>query len=192
MAHPDEIKWNARYLSEKSGYLTRQPHALLTSYADSLPETGLVLDIACGLAASSLYLASRHWRVIGLDIAEAALRMVQNKARKTDMSVSLAVMDLTSPWLPVSHFDAILNFYYLSRPLWDIYRKSLKPGGWLFFETFLWQSGIEVDREYYLQPGELRQAFSDWEIVHYEELERPHASHAKRQIAQLVARKPGC
>jgi SAM-dependent methyltransferase len=191
MPHSDETKWNSRYRSEKSGYLSRQPHALLTSYTDSLPETGLVLDIACGLAASSLSLAARHWRVIGLDIAEAALRLVQEKARKTDIPVSLAVIDLTSPWLPDSYFDAILNFYFLSRSLWDVYKKSLKPGGWLFVETFVWQPGIDVDREYYLHPGELRQAFSDWEIMHYKELQRPHASDAKRQVAQFVARKPG-
>jgi SAM-dependent methyltransferase len=191
MTHPDETKWNARYLSEKSGYLTRQPHTLLTSYADSLPETGLALDMACGLAASSLYLASRPWRVIGLDIAETALRMVQEKARKTDLPVSLAAMDLTAPWLPDSHFDVILNFYYLVRPLWAVYRKSLKPGGWLFVETFVWQPGIEADREYYLQPDELRQVFADWKIMHYEELQRPHASDTKRQIAQLIARRPG-
>jgi hypothetical protein len=42
-------------------------------------------------------------------------------------------------------FDVILNFYYLSRLLWDTYRKALKPGGLLFFETFVRDDSFSVE-----------------------------------------------
>ncbi len=97
-----------------------------------------------------------------------------------------------NPWFPPAHFDVILNLYFLSRPLWKHYREALKPGGLLFFETYLSEKGSDPAR--YLQTQELRQAFSDWEIIHYLETERQVRSHngvdGMRWSAQLVARKP--
>jgi SAM-dependent methyltransferase len=101
-------------------------------------------------------------------------------------------MDLTDPWLPREYFDVILNFYYLSRPLWNTYHEALKPGGLLFFETFLCEA--DMNPSHYLDSLELKKAFDDWEIIHYAEVQRashlPDHSSKKRRVAQLVARKP--
>lgn len=123
-------------------------------------------------------------------MAEIALRLAQAQALKEAVSISLAVMDLTDLWLPESHFDVILNFYFLAHPLWAVYKKSIKPGGFLLFETFVWQPDIEMKPDHYLLPGELRQAFIDWDILFYEEKNHFHNSRKIRRIAQLVARKP--
>ncbi len=190
MPHPDALKWNTRYSSDPHRSEQKRPHALLTSHLHLLPAPGLAVDMACGTSASGLFLAAHKWQVICLDVAESALRHAQVRARKDTLPISFAVMDLTYPWLPVSSFDAILNFYYLARPLWETYKKSLKPGGVLFFETYVWQPGIEMNPAHYLQPDELRQAFMDWEILHYHELNCPRSSDKLRQIAQLIVRAP--
>jgi len=191
MPNPDALEWNARYQSEPQRRIPRAARSLLTAHIEQLPASGLALDMACGTASTSLYLAARGWQVIGLDVAESALRLAQVQARKAKLPASFAVMDLTDPWLPASHFDVILNFYFLVRPLWSLYKEALKPGGLLFFETFLWQPEIELRPERYLLPDELRQAFADWEILHYKENDHPHGQSRLRRIAQLVARKPG-
>jgi len=191
MPHPDAVEWNARYLSEPERMAPGAPRALLTSHLDALPPGGLALDMACGTAGTGLFLAARGWQVTGLDVAESALRIARAHAPAMAGSVSLAVMDVLDPWLPACHFDLILNFYFLSRQLFPTYKQALKPGGLLFFETFVWEPGITLKPERYLQPGELREAFSGWEMLHYTELDQPRGSGSARGIAQLVARRPG-
>lgn len=191
MLHPDALHWNARYASEQKYLFKKEPRPLLTSRLNLLPETGLALDVACGTSPTGIFLAARGWQVIGLDVAETALRRAQLRARKEALPVSLAVVDLTRVRLPADRFDLILNFYYLERSLWTSYQKALKPGGLLFFETFLWHPEVEHHPEYYLQPDELRQAFADWDILHYDEINHPrHNEYGTKRIAQLVARKP--
>jgi len=191
MPHPDALHWNARYASEQKYLFKQEPRPLLTSRLNLLPETGLALDVACGTTPSGIFLAERGWRVIGLDVAETALRRVQARAKKDALPVSLAVVDLTRIRLPAARFDLILNFYYLERSLWSAYQQALKSGGLLFFETFLWHPEVEDHPEYYLQPDELRQAFAGWDILFYDEINRPRRNeHGTKRVAQLVARKP--
>jgi len=192
MPHPDALYWDHRYNHEASRFIPRSPHGLVIEHLDLFPSNGLVLDMACGTTSTGRYLASRGQWIIALDISIAALRIAQSQVKKDALPISLAVMDLTHPWLPREHFDVILNFYYLSRPLWKTYRETLKPGGLLFFETFLWEADMNPD--HYLDSLELKKAFDDWEIIHYAEIQRashlPNHSGEKRRVAQLVARKP--
>jgi hypothetical protein len=189
LPNPDAIEWNARYETDPQRSDPRDPRTLLTNHLDMLPARGLAVDMACGTSASGLFLASRGWQVIGLDVAESALRIAQARARSERIGISLAVFDLTNPWLPECHFDIILNFYFLVRPLWALYKKAIKPGGLLFFETFLWQPTIEIRPERYLQPGELKQAFSDWDILLYEETDHHRYLPQMRRCARLIARR---
>ncbi len=58
----------------------------------------------------------------------------------------------------------LLTLRYLARAALHSYRKTLKPGGLLFFEAFLAGKGQAV-KAYDLLPGELRQAFGDYEVL---------------------------
>ena len=189
MEHPDALLWNDRYIKEATSYSQKLPRPLVTSHLDLLPQNGLVLDVACGTTPTGRFLASRGWRVVALDVSIAALRLAQPQVQKEALPVSMAVMDLVDPWLPREHFDVILNFYYLSRPLLQTYRNSLKPGGLLIFETFLWKENM-TPKDHYLDSFELRNAFGEWELIHYVETHRPDHPDKKRRIAQLIARKP--
>ena len=74
--------------------------------------------------------------------------------------------------------------------LFPAYRQALRPGGLLFFETFVHQEAGDTPA-YLLVPGELHQAFADFEIVHsLETAVRGPRSGKFRDIAQLIARKP--
>jgi SAM-dependent methyltransferase len=192
MPHPDALYWDQRYSHEASRYAPRSLHRLVTVHLDLFPSNGLVLDMACGTTSTGKLLASHGQRIIALDVSIAALTIAQLEARIDALPISLAVMDLTDPWLPRAHFDVILNFYYLSRPLWKTYRNALKPGGLLFFETFLCEADMNPD--HYLDSLELKNAFDDWEILQYAEVQRAshlqNQSSKKRRVAQLVARKP--
>jgi tellurite methyltransferase len=192
MSHPDAQIWNARYLTEKEHWFRRQPYALVRSYANQLPRGGLALEVAAGAAPVGIFLAKRGLRVVAMDISEFGLRLAQQRARELALPLALVVMDLSNPWLPPAGFDVILNFYYLSRPLFESYRQALKPGGWLFFETFVENTHRRCNPAHYLEPEELYSAFHDWEILHLDETWRKQRDgmFSSRRIAQLVARKP--
>ena len=191
MPHPDAQFWDARYLTDKAHWARRQPYPLLRSYADQLPAAGLALEVAAGAAPAGIFLAGRGLRVIAMDISEAGLRLAQQRAHELCLPLALVVMDMSDPWLPPAGFDIILNFYYLSRPLFETYRQALKPGGWLFFETFVQDPDRRCNSAHYLESGELYSAFQDWEILHWAETWRKRGGNtlSSRRIAQLVARK---
>lgn len=198
MPHADAQVWDHRYTNDERWRDLRSPRPLVTTHLNLLPRKGLVLDAACGTTPTGLHLAQRGWRVIALDVSNAALRLAQSRVRKEALPVSFALMDLTNPWLPAERFDVILNFYYLSRPLLSTYRGALKPGGMLFFETFLRDEHFSHETDgnphHYLEPSELKAAFVDWDEIHYAETLRTSRSTERknkpRPIAQLVARKP--
>jgi SAM-dependent methyltransferase len=191
MPHPDAQVWNARYQSDDNLYLRRQPYSLVRSFADQLPLGGLALEVAAGMSPVGIFLASRGLRVIAMDISEAGLRIAQQRACKRSLPLNLVVMDLTDPWLPPSGLDVILNFYFLSRPLFECYRQALKPGGWLFFETFSDDNLGRSNPAHTLDSGELYSAFHDWDILYWKETWKKRRSgiFPSRRIAQLVARK---
>jgi len=198
MPHPDALIWDDRYSNDVRWRDLNSPRPLLVLHLDLLPRGGRVLDVACGTTPTGLHRARQGWQVIALDVSTVALRIAHSKVREEGLPVSFAVMDLLNPWLMPEHFDVILNFYYLSRPLWETYREALKPGGLLFFETFVRDDPFSVETDgnplYYLEPEELRSTFKGWQIIHYEETHRVsrsmHQQNKPRRIAQLVARKP--
>ena len=154
-----------------------------------LPPRGLALDAAMGLGGNAGFLIERGLRVIGIDASEVA---VQRAKARWPMLLAI-VADLTRFQLPEDAFDVVLNFYYLQRDLWPAYRKALRPGGLLIFETLT--RDMLIDRpdynpDYLLAPGELRNAFADWEILVYREGSAEVERESRRAVASLVARKP--
>lgn len=192
MPHPDALIWDERYLYDQEHYLRREPYGLVKDFASRLPAGGLALEVACGPAPAGVFLSGKGLRVIALDISLAGLRLAQARARRVGNSLSLAVMDMQDAWLPAAKFDLILNFYYLARPMLSKYRQAVKPGGWLFFETYLQDPDRRHNPAHTLESGELPAAFKDWEILLQTETWRKRASGQQpaRRIAQLVARKP--
>ncbi len=188
---PEEAaqRWNERYLHEKRYATFNQPRAFLVENSHYLPRTGLALDAAMGLGGNAGFLLGRGLRVVGVDISSVAVR----RAKARNPQLMAVIGDLTRFRLLPGAFDVILNFYYLHRELWSVYRSTLCPGGILFFETLtqeMRQTNPEIDPIYLLEPGELRRAFLDWEILVYREnwidTDREHP----RPVASLVVRRP--
>ncbi len=159
--------------------------------AGALP--GPVLDLACGDGHNGILLAERQLEVICCDVSTEALDRARALAAEHGVSVSLWQVDLERPRinpLPEDWYGAILVFRYLHRPLFPCIRKALRVGGLLVYETFTveqTQYGRPRNPHHLLKPGELSQAFADWEIVHSFEGVK---ENPRRGVAQLVCRKP--
>lgn len=188
--HPDARRWDDRYAQDGDDWLNGRPRQLLLDFAHLLPSSGLALDAAAGVAAHGLFLAERGLHVIALDISEVGLRLARQRARVKGVCLETAVLDLASPWLPANTFDVIVNFRFLERSTFPVYQHALKPGGLIFFETFL-KTEPNVDYpDHYLNPNELRRAFSEFEIIHHTVTEVTGACSVRQKVTeQLVARK---
>lgn len=164
MSHPDATRWNGRYATEGARWLQNQPRSLLQTWLPHLPHHGLALDAASGVGVNGLALARRGLRVIALDVSLVGLRLARQLFAEKGLPLETAVYDLSQPWFPPHVFDVILNFRFLERATFSMYRRALKPGGWLLFEAFVKTDRAHTYPSHYLEPGELLAAFSDFDI----------------------------
>ncbi len=184
----DAGRWNERYQNNHDRDL-QKPRSFLIEHMHLLPPSGLALDLAMGAGKNTEALLERGYRVVGVDISsEAVLR-----AKRRFPALQAVVADLTCFCLPAETFDLVLNFYYLQRSWWTEFRRILKPGGILVYETLtIGMRGPmpEINPDYLLQPGELRQAFQDWELLVYREGWVENDRGRQKAIANMIARRP--
>jgi SAM-dependent methyltransferase len=193
---PEE--WDERY-RRPDYWAGREPVPFLCQVLPILPR-GKALDVASGEGRNAVFLAQHGWQVTGVERSSAGIektvalaaargvRVVANAGAHGTGSLRLVQADLEQFELPVGAFDVVTVFYYLQRSLLPAIRRALRPGGVLVYETYTIQQ-LEYPHgprspEHLLQPGELRDAFSDLEILFCAE------SNAGKAIACLLARKP--
>ncbi len=170
-----------------------EPAALLLEFGGLFSHLdGPVLDLACGSGRNGLYLASLGAEVVLCDRYVQALEHAQRQARDLGLSIATWLVDLEAGGdpLPPKAYGGIIVFRYLHRPLFGSIRRALKPGGVLAYETYTLDQprfGKPTNPDFLLRPGELREAFTGFEIIHAFEgiLEQP-----TRAAAQIVCRRP--
>ncbi len=186
---PDRQRWDQRYAAMGPDERT-EPTSFLVVCLPHLPASGRALDVAAGTGRNSVALATHGLTVDAVDVSWQGLRRAMNLARQRDASINPVVLDLQRDWLPLRHYDVVVNSFFLLRDLLPAIRAALKPGGWLVFEA-LTLAQLEItpqhgtDRRYLLRPGELRRLFGDFAILSYWE-----GVEGTRATARLLARKP--
>jgi 2-polyprenyl-3-methyl-5-hydroxy-6-metoxy-1,4-benzoquinol methylase len=187
MPMADAVRWNNRYRYEDYGRY-RNPRPFLVRHAHLLPSSGWALDIAMGMGANAGYLAGRGLQVVGVDISDIAVRY----AKSTHPDLHAVIADLTDLSFLTGPFDVILNFYFLQRSLWPQMAGLLNPGGLLIFET-LTAGMLEIkpglDPVYLLKPGELSNAFREFEVLAYREGLEPAQNGSPKATASLIGRR---
>jgi tellurite methyltransferase len=195
-------EWDARH-REAAQKAPAEPASIVSEWLPLLPG-GPALDLACGRGRHTLLLAARGQAVTAVDWSGTALDILENRARKAKLHVSredaanleesekrgirLIHVNLEEIRLPEAAFALILCLQYLQRSLFAQMARALKPGGMLLFETFTRAqfnySGGPRNPAHLLEPGELRTAFPELDVLFYREL------NAGQGIASLVAQKP--
>jgi len=161
-------EWNERYRSGEE--ILSDPAELLVEAVHEVPP-GRALDLACGAGRNALWLASRGWRVVAIDGASEAVRIV----REHDATIDARVLDLeTAGRLPFEDesFDLVAILYYLHRPLFAEAKRVVRRGGSIV-------CAVKMRGTYRVAPGELARAFQDCEIVR----------SGEGEIAEIVARR---
>ena len=186
MSLKDKEKWNRKYETEE--YITgKEPSLWLQENAGLIIKGGKALDIAGGEGRNSVFVAGKGFEVTCLDISEKGLQKAQALAQEKNAKITTVLADLDNNSLKENEYDLVLCFNFLDRSLFSGIRQTLKPGGLLFYETFTvdYLKYSSFKKEWVLEANELLQAFSDFRILRYQEVdENPKA------FASLVAQKP--
>jgi len=147
------------------------------------------LDLAMGEGRHAIPLAEAGFVTYGVDVAVDRLQHARRMLLGRRLDVRQWAADLDTYPLPAEHFDLLFCTRFLLRARWDDLKRSVRPGGFVMYETFttgqIARGFGPSSPDHLLHPGELAGAFDDWTILHSEEVEEPAA------MARLVARKPG-
>lgn len=179
--------WDRTY-ARKDFVFGKEPADFLKQVVQKLPK-GHALDIASGEGRNAIFLAQKGFSVECVDISAVGLRKAQRFAAANRVKIQTANVDLNKYKIKSDFYSVILNFYYLNRSLIPQIKAGLKKGGVVVFENNtteqLKNKGTQsLTRDELLQPGELKNAFSDFEILSYTETNDGHNA-----IASLLARK---
>ncbi len=191
MSHPDAEKWNEKY-RDAALSTPAEPAWVLKQHTRLLPLSGTALDLAAGLGGNARYLARCGLQTQAWDISDTALAVLSNYARRFKLPTETRQVDLSQPQWPSAQFDVVVVSRWLDRSAFERVGDLVKPGGRLFWQTFLApvQPNAPKNPDYYLQSGELVHAYGDWRIDVHGEGWLTDTDGEKRRYSWLVAQKP--
>jgi SAM-dependent methyltransferase len=158
------------------------PSPWIVRWAEAIPASGTVLDLACGSGRHVRHLAARGLRVTAVDRDPVALDRCEGAVERIRADLEGA------PWpLNGRRFDAVVVTNYLWRPLMPLVVDSVAPGGLLLYETFARGNerfGKPSNPEFLLRAGELLALVPGLHVLAFED---GMADVPTRRIQRLAA-----
>lgn len=186
-------KWD-RLHAEASSSLP-EPADVLEANAHLLPPAGLALDLACGLGGNALFLARRGFRVSAWDISPVAVARLSAWAAELGLEIEAEACDVEAKAFPTAASEVVVVSRFLCRSLVQTLLDSLKPGGLLFYQTYVSAKPNSVgpgNPDFLLLENELPSLFADLRLVFYREEARiGDLSRGLRDEAYFVGQKRG-
>lgn len=108
-------RWEERYASVEQLW-SGEPNEHLTGLAAGW-QPGRSLDLGCGEGDDVLWLASRGWRAMGVDVSPTAVARLRARAAERGLTqVEGGVVDLATQPLPRGPFDLVTSFFVHGGP----------------------------------------------------------------------------
>ena len=105
----DREHWDERYGIEELIWKA-EPNRFLVEELDALAP-GRALDVACGEGRNAVWLASKGWRVTGVDFSRAGLAKAQRLATDRGVEVTWVEADVVDWQPPMASFDLVVVMY---------------------------------------------------------------------------------
>lgn len=177
-----KARWNESNLRIPSG----KSHSSYAEVVEKLiPEKSIVCDLGAGMGADSMYFLEKGHVVIAIDIADEALKLLNEKATEKHLDSNLKTLqaDLSNHTLALedNSTDIVysrLSLHYFQREetilLLKEIKRILKPKGSAFITVkgpddivemeFLRKTAEETEPGVFLDEGELKSRFTqdDW------------------------------
>ena len=168
------------------------------------------IDIGAGEGRNSLYLASLGFNVYAIELSEVGAKKILQRAKDYGVEVAVLNTDIVTASKNLSDIGFAvaltslehMDYDYLLEAVKEI-KRILKPGGYIYAMVFteddpgykkdlLNASECALFIKHYFKKGELKELFSDFEILEYSEYmkidETPGPTHYHGK-AKLFARK---
>lgn len=180
-----------------------------------------MLDIGIGSGRNAFFLAQMGFRVLGVDASREAVDVCNRRARELGLPVRAIRSDVTEIEIEENTYACIVCSYVLlflrrsdALRLIEKIKRGLMPQGVALVKSLttkdpgyklLRRKGLsEVEKNtfyspklrshfFYLEPGELRELFAEFEIISYAEgynLDITHDEPHYHGWASILARKP--
>ena len=176
-----------------------------------LPLNSKILDVPCGGGRISLEIASRGYRVTGVDISEPLLEVARHKADAQRLAINWERRDMRDlPWL--GEFDGAVCFWssfgYFDEPgnadFLSAVHNALKPGARFLLDTPLLETRlpeIEAEPRVWWRTGNLfaleerrfdhenSRVESEWTFLHDGQIEKKSLSfrlYTYRELRSLL------
>ena len=183
--------WDERYGDQDK---TPRPAEVLLSNSHLLPSNGSALDLACGLGGNAMHLAALGLDVVAWDLSPVAIQRLQQLAQEKNLqNLKAEVRDVERHPPSANQFDVIVVSYFLERSLTAALINALKPGGLIYYQTFIRDavsSEGPKNSNFRLADQELLRLFNKLKIRLYREEGRlGDPTRGSRDVAMLVAEK---
>ena len=165
----DRVKWNQRYQEGSYGN-RRHPTVLLEQWLSQLPHD-TALDIACGTARNTRYMANSASHVVGVDISDVAIAQARVLSGDFD-NIEFITADLDDGLQLDQSFDLIVVVRFVDLNLIQNLPEFLRPRGVILIEEHLqWDDpNIELagpqSSRFRTAPGEVASALSSLETLY--------------------------
>lgn len=168
------------------------------------------IDVGCGQGRNALWLASKGFEVVAVDNSPGAIGSLKNAAKAQGLQIDARVADIRSFDFGTRQFELVVILTTLnhleSEYIPDCCKriiKSLTPNGVIYCVSFTTEdpgfkgnsrqsSECSGTVKYYFLPGELKQLFSDLEVMKYKEYTKADDTHGPLHYhgkVKLIGRK---
>lgn len=185
-------KWDRIY--SKSSNEEPRPCWVLSEFAYLLPESGKAVDVASGRGGNALLLAGAGLQTTAIDISSVGLEQLQSTGRKYSLDIETCVESLSISSLSEGQWDVIVVSNYLQRDLFPGLEGALRPGGLLYYETFVKNKSDNAvgpgNPEFLLDDNELLNAIPNLKVRVFIDLQNTgNTDKGVRNRSCLVAQK---
>ena len=152
---------------------------------------GTALDLAMGQGRNAVFLATKGWKVTGVDISDEGLRVAQAAAAKARVKLTTVQADVDGYDLGKDKWDLVTMIYAGADPATIAKAKTaLKKNGLFVVEYFHRDTTAGVGIGGFTD-GELRAQFDGWKIVTDEVVEDvADWGLRKSKLVRFAAQKP--
>ena len=181
----DKTRWDSKYDTNKFIF-GKRPIRFLVNNFHLLPK-GRTLDIAMGEGRNGVYLATKGFDVVGVDISEKGLQKAHQLANELNTQIETRVVDLENYQLEKNAYDLVICTYYLQRDLFPQMMDAVKPGGMVLVETYNmdYLNYSQFNKNYLLKTNELLEVFKDFKIIRYQSFD-----NGKEAYSSIIAQRP--
>jgi len=195
--------WNQRYGTTEGYLFGTLPNAFLLSQQHLLKPGAYCLAVADGEGRNGVWLAELGLRVLSVDSSIVALNKARKLAGQRGVGVEFEQADLLQWDWGKHRFDVVVAiFIQFAAPeqrvqMFENIRRCLKPGGLLLLQGYTprqleYRTGGPSQAENLYTETLLRDAFSEWDILHLHEhddfISEGSAHHGMSALIDMVAR----